>query len=102
MGIATRIEHSRPSQRTTLPIRIEHLQQIDRLVRAGSFASRAAFVTHALERYFWDLEEAEMFAAFEGAANDPEWVQEAVALAEEAVPSGWEVIELGELAETES
>ena len=80
------------SLRTTLPISTEHLEAIDALVAEGAFASRAACIDLALRRLLWDLDEEAMHAEFELAAKDPEWVAESIALAEEAVVAGWEVI----------
>jgi Arc/MetJ-type ribon-helix-helix transcriptional regulator len=81
-----------PATRTTIPIAKEHLAAIDALVAEGAFPSRSACIDLAVRRLLWDLEEEAMHAEFEAASKDPEWVAESIALAEEAVLAGWEVL----------
>ncbi|MGE0601084.1 MAG: hypothetical protein AB7J35_15800 [Dehalococcoidia bacterium] len=85
-----------PTTRTTIPIASELLAAVDQLIAGGEIASRSAVIDLALRRLFWDLENAEMFEAFEEAAEDPAWRKAQVALAEEGVASGWEALTLDE------
>jgi hypothetical protein len=66
------------------------------MVAEGAVASRAACIDLAIRRLRWDLEEAAMHAEFQQAAKDPQWVAESIALAEEAVAAGWEVLQADE------
>jgi len=102
MSIAARSYPAEEGQRTTLTISTQLLTLVDELVAQRKFGSRAAVVDLALRRLAWDLEEARMFEDFADAANDPEWVAETIALAEEAAESGVEAMRAAEAAEKSS
>ena len=89
-------KHSDGVVRTTLPIEAELLATVDELVATGAHGSRSAVVNLALRRLLWDMDEAEMFRAFETAAKDPEWRAETIGLAQEAELAGWEALALSE------
>ena len=91
-----------PVLRTTVSVPRDLVEFIDRLVGERQFTSRNSVVELALRRLAWDFDDEDMFEAFAEAAKDPDWVAEANALAEEAVGSGWEVIQLGDAQDGES
>lgn len=65
-------------------------------MRAGKARSRADLLSRALQRELAGQRRREIDTAFLDMANDPDYQDEAVILAEEAAVAGWEALRLGE------
>lgn len=70
-------------QRTTVALPADLLEAADRAVRDGAARSRAELLARALRRELGARRRAVVDAAFEAMADDPEYQQEAVRIAEE-------------------
>jgi len=90
---------SAQSVRTTITLPADLVDAADRAVREGRARSRNDLLVTALRRELAAQERAEIDAAFAALANDHEFQQESIALAEEAVQSGWEALQVAEANE---
>ena len=82
--------------RTTVTLPVDLVDAADRAVREGRARSRNDLLVAALRRELAAQERAEIDAAFAVMADDQELQAESVKLAEEAVQSGWEALQLAE------
>ncbi len=82
--------------RTTVTLPADLVREADRAVREGRARSRNDLLASALRRELAAQERAAIDAAFAALADDVEFQAESVALAEEAVPGGWEALRLAE------
>lgn len=83
-------------RRTTVALPARLLDAADRAVRAGRARSRADLLSRGLRRELASQRRAEIDAAFLEMANDPEYQEEAIRMAEEFAPADWESFQLGE------
>jgi hypothetical protein len=77
------------SVRTTFSIPADLLQAADQAVKNGAARSRNEFVTLALQHELASQKRAQIDAAFAGMADDSEYRQEALTLAEGFVVEEW-------------
>ncbi len=82
--------------RTTITLPAELIDAADRAVREGRARSRNDLLVAALRRELAAQERAQIDASFAVLADDREFQQESVELAEEAVRSGWEALQIAE------
>lgn len=83
-------------RRTTIALPARLLDAADQAVRAGKARSRADLLSRALQRELAAQRRREIDTAFLDMANDPDYQDEAVILAEEAAVAGWEALRVGE------
>ena len=82
--------------RTTLALPANLLEAADRAVKAGKARSRNEFVANALRRELAVQERASIDAAFAGMADDYDFQQEAIAVAEQFATADWEALRIAE------
>lgn len=82
--------------RTTLALPADLLAAADRAVQAGKARSRNEFVANALRRELALQERSSIDAAFAGMAEDYDFQQEAIAIAEQFSPADWEALRISE------
>jgi Arc/MetJ-type ribon-helix-helix transcriptional regulator len=85
--------------RTTVTLPAELRDAVDRAVREGRAKSRNELLVNALRHELIAQERAAIDAAFAALAEDDAFHAESVGIAEEAVPAGWEALQLGEAKE---
>jgi metal-responsive CopG/Arc/MetJ family transcriptional regulator len=81
-----------PRVRTTLALPADLLTEVDRVVEAGRARSRNEFVAAALRRELAARRRADIDAAFEGMAQDEEYLTESERIEQEMAPSSWEAL----------
>lgn len=86
----------RSLRRTTIALPEELLALADQAVRDGRARSRAELLVRALRREFAAQRRAAIDAAFARMADDPEYQEEALRVAEEYAVAGWEAIRSAE------
>jgi Arc/MetJ-type ribon-helix-helix transcriptional regulator len=78
------------SVRTTFSIPADLLRAADQAVKNGAARNRNEFVTLALQHELASQKRAQIDAAFAGMADDAEYLQEALTLAEGFVVAEWD------------
>jgi metal-responsive CopG/Arc/MetJ family transcriptional regulator len=78
--------------RTTVTLPAELVDAADRAVRSGHARSRNELLVTALRHELAARERAEIDAAYAALAGDRAFQAESEALAEAAIPVGWEVL----------
>ena len=82
--------------RTTITLPVDLVDAADRAVREGRARSRNDLLVAALRHELAAQERAEIDAAFAALADDQAFQAESIAIAEEAVQSGWEALQVAE------
>jgi metal-responsive CopG/Arc/MetJ family transcriptional regulator len=82
--------------RTTITLPVDLADAADRAVREGKARSRNDLLVAALRHELAAQERAEIDAAFAALADDRAFHAESIAIAEEAVQSGWEALKAAE------
>ena len=83
-------------RRITVDLPEQLVERVDAAARAEGTPSRNRFIAESLEARIEALERARIDAEFAALRDDTEWQEEMRAMAEEAVPAGWEALRLDE------
>jgi Arc/MetJ-type ribon-helix-helix transcriptional regulator len=82
--------------RTTLALPADLLSAVDRIVEEGKAHSRNEFVAAALRRELAARRRAEIDAAFDGMANDADYLAESSEIENELAGASWEALRVAE------
>jgi Arc/MetJ-type ribon-helix-helix transcriptional regulator len=82
--------------RTTLALPADLLTEVDRAVEAGQARSRNEFVAAALRRELAARRRAAIDAAFDGMAQDEEYLAESERIERELTSASWEALVISE------
>ena len=83
-------------RRITVDLPDQLVERVDAATQESGASSRNRFIAESLEARVEALERARIDAEFATLRDDTEWQEEMRAMAEEAVPAGWQALRLDE------